>query len=84
MDLDAIWGDRSAGFKDEASRWGGDNPMRRGNFGVDKGHPIATNGDLLLSYVKVHEVIKLLFGVMSGIDPGIGKGRFLGVFSSIF
>jgi len=51
---------------------GGDRPEGRGNFGVDMGHPIVTNWNLLRSSVKVREAIELPFGVVKGVGPGIG------------
>ena len=41
-------------------------------LGVDVGHPIVTNGDLLHSYVKVHEAIELLSVTVGWVGPGIG------------
>jgi len=48
----------------------GDHSMARGNFGGEYGHPIVTIGELC-SCVNVCEAIKLLFGVVSRVGPGI-------------
>ena len=45
FNLDAVWGGRSAGSKDEASRWIA--PWQGSILGVNVGHPIATNRDFV-------------------------------------
>jgi len=40
-------------------------------FGVNLGHAVIANGDFLHSCVEVHTAIKLSFGVVSGVGPGI-------------
>ena len=40
-------------------------------LGVTLGRPIITNGALLHSCAEVCELIKLLFGALSGVGPGI-------------
>jgi len=47
-----------------------------GNFGVNTGRPIVTNGSLWRSCANVREAMEL-FGVVSGVgsDIGIWKGE---------
>jgi len=59
-------------------------------LGVNLGRPIVTKGAFLRSCVEVRTAIKLAFGVVSGMGPGIdvldgvhvpqGKGLFGGFF----
>ena len=70
MDLDAICGSRSAGSKDEAIRQGGDHPTGKANFGGECG--VSHCNQWGFCCVKLHEVIKLPFGVMSVVGTGIG------------
>ena len=46
------------------------------NFGLNLGCRIVTNGALLRSCVKVHEVIKLPFGMVTG-EWGQLKGAYI-------
>jgi len=38
---------------------------------VNLGHPIVISGNLLHTCAEVHEPVKLSFGVVSGVGPGI-------------
>jgi len=49
----------------------GDHRRERGSLGVYLRRSIVTKGDLLHRCVEVHKAIELLFGVMSGVGPGI-------------
>ena len=40
-------------------------------LGVNLGHSIVISGNLLHSCAEVHEPVKLSFGVVSGVGPGI-------------
>jgi len=46
---------------------GRDCSRGRGHFGVNVGCPIVTNGILWHSCAKLHELIQLSFGVVSGV-----------------
>jgi len=51
--------------------FGGDRRRGRAVLGVNLGRPIVTMGTLLHRCVEVRTVIKLLFGVVSGVGPVI-------------
>ena len=44
----------------------------RSVLGVNLGHPIVTSGAFLHSCAEVQELIKLLFGVVSGVSGRMG------------
>jgi len=50
---------------------GGGYRRRRTVLGVNLGHPVVTNGDVVACCAVVHEPIELSFGTVSGLGPGI-------------
>jgi len=67
LDLDAIWGGESVGCKDEVSSWDWRLPHGNGQFcGWMWGVHCNQWGTLWCTCAKVHEPIKLPFGVVSG------------------
>jgi len=72
LDLDGIWSRECGQLRDECIRWGGDRWIGRVSFGVNVRHPFVTNGDLLHSCAKLHELIELSFRVVSGVSSGMG------------
>ena len=47
LNLDAVWGDGSSGYKDEAGTWGWRLPHSMGQFWGGCGHPIVSSGDFV-------------------------------------
>jgi len=52
--------------------FGGDRRRGRGSCGREFGSPVVTNGELMHSCVEVHALMKLSFGVLRRVGPGIG------------